>query len=38
MMFGSGIEVSGYVEELESGIYLVTGDCTVTIPDDDDLG
>ena len=38
LMFGNGIEVSGNVEELESGVYVVTGNCTVTIPDDDDLG
>ena len=31
-----GIEVSGYAEELSEGVYLVTGNCTVTIPDDDD--
>lgn len=38
LIFGSGIEVSGYVEELEDGVYLVTGNCTVTIPEDDNLG
>jgi len=36
LIFGSGIEVSGYVEEIGEGVYLVTGNCTVTIPEDDD--
>lgn len=33
-----GIEISGHAERIGDDAYLITGDCTVTIPEDDDLG
>ena len=38
IMFVEGVDVSGSAEEVDTDAWLVTGDCTVTIPEDDDLG
>ncbi len=38
IMFVDGVDVSGSAEEIDTDVWLVTGNCTVTITEDGDLG